>query len=84
MAKLKASKLDTCSNIDLELDKGNGKVKQIIDLEPSTTVATTKIQKNELKDLVEGERLFHSEMWVKGFPLQLIVDNGSQKNLISV
>jgi hypothetical protein len=32
----------------------------------------------------EVEHLFHSNMWVKGSPLQLIVDSGSQKNLISV
>jgi hypothetical protein len=32
----------------------------------------------------EGERLFHSQMWVKGTPLHFIVDSGSQKNLISV
>jgi hypothetical protein len=31
-----------------------------------------------------GEHLFHSQMWVKGSPLQFIVDSGSQKNLISV
>jgi hypothetical protein len=31
----------------------------------------------------EGERLFHSQMWVKGTPLHFIVDSGSQKNLIS-
>jgi hypothetical protein len=30
------------------------------------------------------ERLFHSQMWVKGSSLQFIVDNESQKNLISV
>jgi hypothetical protein len=27
--------------------------------------------------------LFHSQMWVKGTPLQFIVDSGSHKNLIS-
>ena len=46
-------------------------------------MATTKSQKIELEDLEEGERLFHSHMWVKGSPLQYIVDSGSQKNLIS-
>ena len=30
------------------------------------------------------EHLFHSQLWVKRTPLHLIVDNGSQKNLISV
>jgi hypothetical protein len=39
-------------------------------------------QKN-LVDPEEGERLFHSQMWVKGTLLHFIVDSGSQKNLIS-
>ena len=41
-----------------------------------------KIQKEELEDS-EEEHLFHSQMWVKGSPLQFIVDSGHQKNLIS-
>ena len=32
----------------------------------------------------QEERLFHSQMWVKGSPVQFIVENGSQKNLISL
>jgi hypothetical protein len=63
--------------------RGTDKGKQIIDVEPSATVATTKIQKIEPEDPEEGECLFHSQMWVKGSPLQFIVDSGSQKNLIS-
>jgi hypothetical protein len=43
-----------------------------------------KIQKEEPEDPEEAEHLFHSKMWVKGSPLQFIVDRGSQKNLISV
>eukprot|EP00253_Pinus_taeda_P020621 PITA_20621 len=50
---------------------------------PNATIATTKIQKNEPEDPEEEERLFHSQMWVKGSPLQFIVNSGSQKNLIS-
>jgi hypothetical protein len=42
-----------------------------------------KIHLEELEELEEGERLFHSQMWVKGIPLHFIVDNGSKKNLIS-
>eukprot|EP00253_Pinus_taeda_P015810 PITA_15810 len=57
--------------------------KQIIDADPVATVATAKIQKNEPEKPEEGERIFHSQMWVKGLPLQFIVDSGSQKNLIS-
>jgi hypothetical protein len=44
----------------------------------------TTIQPEEPEELEEGEHLFHSQMWVKGTPLHFIVDNGSQKNLISV
>eukprot|EP00253_Pinus_taeda_P029008 PITA_29008 len=57
--------------------------KQIIDADPSATIATAKIQRNEPEDPEEEERLFHSQMWVKGSPIQFIVDSGSQKNLIS-
>jgi hypothetical protein len=57
---------------------------QIIDVEPNTIVATTKVQPNELKEPEKGERLFHSQMWVKGASLHFIVDSYSQKNLISV
>eukprot|EP00253_Pinus_taeda_P022154 PITA_22154 len=83
VAELQDSKSDTCSDPELEPDKENGKGKQIIDADPSATVATAKIQKNEPEEPEEGERLFHSQMWVNGLPLQFIVDSGSQKNLIS-
>ena len=83
VAELKASESDTGFDSESELDKGIDKGKQIIDANPSATVATTKFQKIDPEDPEEGERLFHSQMWVKGSPLQFIVDNGSQKNLIS-
>jgi len=82
VAELKVSESDACSDSESEPDKGNKKGKQIIDADPNATVATAKIQKNEPEDLEEEERLFHSHMWVKGSPLQFIVDSGSQKNLI--
>jgi hypothetical protein len=66
-------------DFESEPDKG----KQIIDAEPSATIATTKVQPSEPEEPEEGERLFHSQMWVKGAPLHFIVDSGSQKNLIS-
>jgi len=47
VAELKASELDACSDSEPEPDKGDGKGKQIIDADPSATVATAKIQKNE-------------------------------------
>ena len=40
---MKASKSDACSNPESEPDKGNGKGKKIIDVDPSATVATAKI-----------------------------------------
>ncbi len=82
MAKLKVSESDACYDFKSEPDKGNDKGKYIIDVEPNATFATTKIQKEELEDPEEEECLFHSQMW-EGSHLQLIVDSGSQKNLIS-
>jgi len=81
---MKALELDACFDSKSEPNKGNDKGKYIIDLEPNTTVATTKIKKIELADPEEGECLFHSQMWVKGLLLQFIVDSRSQKKLISI
>jgi hypothetical protein len=66
--------------MNLEQDKG----KQIIDVEPSATIAITKIQLEESEELEEGECFFHSQMWVKGTPLHFIVEIRIQKNLILV
>jgi hypothetical protein len=70
-------------NPDLESDSKNIDRRQIIDADPIVIVMTTTIQPEEPIDPEEGERLFHSQMWVKGTPLHFIVDSGSQKNLIS-
>jgi hypothetical protein len=67
------------SDSELEPERG----RQIIDVEPSATITTTKLQPGEPDEPEEGECLFHSQMWVKGTPLHFIVDSGSQKNLIS-
>ena len=69
MAELKVSESDAGSDSESEPDKGNDKGKQIIDADPNATVATAKIQKNEPEDPEEEERLFHSQMWVRGSPL---------------
>jgi hypothetical protein len=45
-------------------------------------VATTTVQLEEPTDPEEGERIFHSQKWVKGAPLYFIVDNEIQKKLI--
>ena len=83
VAKMRAFESDACSDSESEPDKGNEKGKQIIDAKPNAIVSTTNIHKEEPEDLEEEECLFHSQMWVKGSPLQFIVDNRSQKNLIS-
>ena len=83
MAEIKASESDAYSDTKSEHKKGNDIGKKIIDAEPNATVATMKIQKEEPEDSVEEDRIFHSQMWLKGSPLQFIVDSGSQKNLIS-
>ena len=79
MVELKAPESDAFSDPESELDKGNEKGKHIIDANPSAIVATTKIQKEDPEDPEEGERLFHSQMWVKGSLLQFLVDSESQK-----
>jgi hypothetical protein len=70
-------------NPDSESDSENNGKGQIIDADPTAIVVTATIQPEEPTDPEEGERLFHSQMWVKGTPLHFIVDSGSQKNLIS-
>jgi hypothetical protein len=69
VAELKPYELDVGSDSESKPDKGNDRGKKIMDAEPNTVVATTNIQKKEPKDLEEAERLFHSQMWVKGSPL---------------
>ena len=79
VAELKAYESDVGSDFKSEPDKGNDRGKQIINAEPNTIVATMKIQKEEPEDPEEAERLFHSKMWVKGSPLQFIVDVGARR-----
>ena len=83
MAEIKASESDAYFDTESELKKGNDRGK-IIDTNSNAIVATMNIQKEEPKYSEEEERLFHSQMWVKGSSLQFIVKSGSQKNLISV
>jgi hypothetical protein len=84
VAELKDFESNEGSESESEPDTGNNRGKHIIDAEPNATVATPKIQKKEPEDPEEAERLFHFQIWVKGSPLQFIVDIRSQKNLISV
>ncbi len=43
MVELKSLESDACSDSESELDKGNEKGKQIIDVEPNFIIATMKI-----------------------------------------
>jgi hypothetical protein len=78
VAEVKAYELDVGSHSDSELEMG----RWIIDAEPSATVATTKLHPGEPDEPEDGERLFHSQMWVKGTPLHFIIDSVRPKNLI--
>jgi hypothetical protein len=64
-------------NLDSESDYENTGKRQIIDEYPIAIVATATIQPEEPTYPEEGDRLFHSQMWVKGTPLHFIVDSGS-------
>jgi hypothetical protein len=76
---VKASKSDAGSDSKSELERG----RWIIDVEPSSIVATTKLHHGEPDEIEEGEGLFHSHMWVKGTLFHFIVDSCIQKKLIS-
>jgi hypothetical protein len=71
------------SEVDSEFESNPEGGKQIIDVEPNTTITTTKFQPSNPEEAEEGEHLFHSHMWVMGAPLHFIVDSSIQKNLIS-
>ena len=79
LVEMKSSELDPNSDSYSKMDKG----KHIINVEPSSTISTTKIQPEDIEEPEEGECLFHSQMWVNGVPLHFIVHNGIQKKLIS-
>jgi hypothetical protein len=67
------------SNAGFESDSEPKRGRWIIDVEPSATVSTTKIQPSEPDEPEEGEHIFHSQMWVKGTSLHFIVDSSSQR-----
>ena len=71
------------SDVDYDSEPELERVRWIINMEPSATIATTKLHHDEPDKSEEGECLFHSPMWVKGTPLHFIVDSGIQKKLIS-
>ena len=69
VAKIKENEPNPDSEYDFE-NTGKG---QIIDADPTAIVATATIQPEEPTDPEEGEHLFHSQMWVKGTPLHLLL-----------
>jgi hypothetical protein len=73
---------DIMSEVDFDFESNLEGEMQIIDVEPCSTIATTKFRPSKPEELEEGECLFHSQMWVKGDPLHFIIDNGSYTNLI--
>jgi hypothetical protein len=73
---------DKDPNPNSKYDYENNGKRQIIDIDPTDIVGTATIQPKEPRDPEEGERLFHSQMWVKGTPLYFIVDSRGQKNII--
>jgi hypothetical protein len=79
VAELKSSESEADSDSESNSESG----KWIIDYEPSATITTTKVQPSEPGEPEEGERLFHSHMWVKGTLLHFIVNSDNKKNLIS-
>jgi hypothetical protein len=62
VVKLKESELE--DDFDSESNPEGGK--QIIDVEPSATLSTTKVWPSEPEEPEEWECLFHAHMWVKG------------------
>jgi hypothetical protein len=79
VAEVKAYESDVGSDSEPEPEWG----RWIIDVEPIATISTTKLQPGEPDEPEDGERLFHSQMWVKGIALHLNIDSSIQKNLIS-
>jgi hypothetical protein len=73
VAEVKDIVLKPNSISDLE----NVENRQIIDADPTSTITTTTIQREESINRKEGECVFLSKMWVKGTPLHLIIDNDS-------
>jgi hypothetical protein len=56
VAKVKTYELEAGSDSESKTERG----RQIIDAEPSATVATTNLHYGELDEIKEGECLFHS------------------------
>jgi hypothetical protein len=66
-------------NPNSESDYENTGKGEIIDVDPTAIVATATIKPEEPTKPEEGECLFHSQMWVKGNPLNFIVDRETRR-----
>jgi hypothetical protein len=71
------------SNEDYESQLEPERGRYIIDVEPTTTVATTKLHPGEPDKPEEGDHLFHSQMWVKGTVITEISSAQGDKNSAS-
>ena len=81
MAEIKYSESDPDSDSEPNATAAyNGK--EIINVDPTATIATAQIQLEDPEESEAEECLFHSQMWVNGMPLHFVVDNCNQKNLI--
>jgi hypothetical protein len=65
--EVKSSKSDVGYNSNSELERGT----QIIEVEPSATVSTTKLHPSEPDEPEEGERLFLFRDVGEGYPTTL-------------
>ena len=78
MAEIKSSESD--ADFDSEanataLDNG----RQIIDADPTATVATAQIQLEDPEESKAKEHLFHSHMWVKGMLYILLLTTATKR-----
>jgi hypothetical protein len=65
------------SDVGFDSEKETKKGIWIIDTEPNSIFATTKIHPSEPDEPEEGGHLFHSQMWVKGTSLYFIIGRGT-------
>jgi len=73
VAELKASELEVDSDSESNPEGG----KMIIDDVPNATITTTKVWPSKPEEPEEGERLVHSQMWIKGALLHFIFNSDS-------
>jgi len=65
------------SEVDSESESNPKGGKKIINAEPNAIVITTKVWSSKPEEPEERERLFHTQIWVKGALIHFIVDSGN-------